>query len=155
MNSNIKVINDNLWTVNFSYVGMDFIQELSFKKTTASDFMTLTQDGKLIFNNNDDEAMNMYLPTMKVVMSFPDRLLVTDRGFGSYIKVFVPTLDKLNDNELVEYLKKENLYTNNRAAFDTACKWERTRRKLHKKYVRKHWFSIGINKLLKRMGVKK
>lgn len=154
MNPNIKVINENLWTVNFSYVGMNFIRELTFDKSTDLDFMTLTQDGKLIMNSGD-EVMMRYLPTMKVVMSFPDRLLYTDRGFCSYIKVLVPNLDKLNNNELVAYLKKEDLYINNRAVFDTACKWETTRRQLHKQYIRKHWLSIGINKLLKRLGVKK
>lgn len=105
MNPHIKVINSNLWTVNFSYVGMNFIRELTFHKAADTDFMVLTEDGKLIMNSAD-EVMMRYLPVMKVVMSFPNRLLGTDRGFCSFVKVLVPELDKLTNDELMAYLKE-------------------------------------------------
>jgi len=151
MNPNITVVNENLWTVNFSYVGMNFIRELTFDKTTALDFMTLTQDGKLVMNSAD-KAMMQYLPVMKVLMSFPDRLIGTDRGFCSYIKVFLPTLDKQPNDKLIELLKEQKLYDAHRQIFNAACRWEKTRRQLHRNFVRKHWFFIAINKLLKRKG---
>ena len=68
MNPNIKVLNKNLWMVNFSYVGMDFIKEITFKKSSDSDFMGLTQDGKLIMNSGDELGQKT-LPMMKVVMT--------------------------------------------------------------------------------------
>jgi hypothetical protein len=152
MNPNIKVINKNLWMVNFSYVGMDFIKEITFKKSTDADFMCLSQDGKLIMNSGD-ELSHKTLPMMKVVMTLPNRLLGNEGGFCFFVKVFIPKLDKLTNDELLEFVKQQNL-VNMKAVFDTACKWEKERRQLHKKYIREHWFSIGINKLLHRKGVK-
>lgn len=156
MNPNIKVINENLWTVNFSHVGMGFIKELTFNKTLDSDFMTLTQDGKLIMNSGD-EVMMRYLPTMKVIMGLPNRLIGNEKGFCHVVKVFVPKLDNLTDQEIVEFIEKQNL-NNFRLVYDTACKWELKRRQLQKQYIREHWFSIGINKvkrfLKRKVGVK-
>ena len=152
MNPNIKVINKNLWMVNFSYVERDFIKELTLKNTLDSDFMTLSQDGKLIMNSGDELGQKT-LPMMKVVMTFPNRLLGNEGGFCFFVKVFIPKLDKLNNAELLEFVKQQNLI-NLKAVYDTACKWEKERRKLNKKYTREHWFSIGINKLLHRKGMK-
>lgn len=138
--------------VNFSYVGMDFIKEITFKKTLDSDFMTLSQDGKLIMNSGDELGQKT-LPIMKVVMTLPNRLLGNEGGFCFFVKVWIPKLDKLNNAELLEFVKQQNL-VNLKLVFDTACKWEKKRRQLHKEYIRKHWFSIGIKKLLNRKRVK-
>lgn len=153
MNSNIKVINDNIWMVNFSYVGMNFIQELSFKKTTASDFITLTDEGKYLLNSADD-CSHKYLPVLKVVSVFPNRLIGTQRGFYSFMKVLAPNMDKLTNEQINELMNQQKL-ENWKVVFDAACRWERTRRKLYKQYIRKHWFYIVVSKIFERMGVKK
>lgn len=156
MNTNIKVINENLWMVNFSYVGMDFIKELTFKKTLDSDFMTLSQDGKLIMNSGDELGQKT-LPIMKVVMTLPNRLIGNEAGFCFFVKVFIPKLDKLNDVEILEFVKQQNL-VNLKLVFDTACKWEKTRRIIHAEYIKGNKKPTGIDKIkkiFKKKGVKK
>lgn len=147
MNPNIKVINDGLWLVNFSHVGMGFIKEIAFNKTLDSDFMTLTQDGKLIMNSGDDITQK-YLPLMKVVMTFPNRWLGNENGFCQFIKVFLPKLDHMTNEEVLEFVKQQNL-DNLKLAFNTACKWEVKRRQLYKSYSKKHWISNFINRVKK------
>ena len=156
MNPNIKVIDDKIWMVNFSYVGMNFIQELSFRETTASDFITLTDDGKYLLNSADACAMK-YLPILKVVTVFPNKLIGTPRGFYSFIKVLAPKMDNLTNkqideqiNELLNQQKLDNL----KVVFDTASTWEKTRRQVHKQYLQRYWISIILNKIFQRKGVK-
>lgn len=152
MNPNIKVIDDKIWMVNFSYVGMNFIQELSFRETSASDFITLTDDGKYLLNSDDECAMK-YLPILKVVTVFPNKLIGTARGFYSFVKVLAPSADKLTNEQINELMNQEKL-DNLKVVFDTACTWEKTRRQVHKQYLQRYWISIILNKIFQRKGVK-
>lgn len=151
MNPNIKVIDDKIWMVNFSYVGMNFIQELSFRETTASDFITLTDEGKYLLNSADECAMK-YLPILKVVTVFPNKLIGTQRGFYSFVKVLAPSADNLTNEQINELLNQQKL-DNLKVVFDTASTWEKTRRQVHKQYLQRHWTSIILNKLFHRKGV--
>ncbi len=150
MNPNIEVINENLWVVNFQYVGMGYIRELTFNdKATIDNGMTITNDGKLIFDKSD-ALMMKYLPVMKAVMCFPDYLLNTERGFCVYVKTLAPKLDNLDNETLVKFLKGKDLYKPHAAIWETACKWEAERRKQKKLYTRKHWFSLWLRKFQKK-----
>lgn len=151
MNPHIKVIDDKIWMVNFSYVGMNFIQDISFKETTELDFLTLTDEGKYLLNSADECAMK-YLPILKVVTVFPKKLIGTPRGFYSFVKVLAPSADKLTNEQINELLNQKKL-DNLKVVFDTASKWETARRQVHKQYLQKYWTSIILNKIFHRKGV--
>lgn len=151
MNPNIKVINENLWVVNFSYVTMNFIRELSFDQSTASDFMALTNDGKLIMNSGD-QIMMQYLPVVKVVMSLPDRLLNNEQGLHIYLKALFPRLDKNTVEEVTAFLQVNNLYDAHKTIFENVCRWEKTRRQLKRDFLKKNWLKNVLWKLFKRKG---
>lgn len=150
MNPNIKVFNENLWVVNFAYVQAGYIKELTFNTVTQNDFITLTNDGKIVMNSADDAAMKYIFPIIKVVMGYPDSLLGTDKGFMIYMKAVAPTLDGYDYQKIVQKLKNLGVYDVKRNGFYTACKWERERRTLEKQYKRNHRFSIFIKKIFKK-----
>lgn len=150
MNPNIKVFNENLWVVNFAYVQAGYIKDLTFNTVTPNDFITLTNDGKIVMNSADDAAMKYIFPIIKVVMGYPDSLLGTDKGFMIYMKAVAPNLDGYNYQEIVQKLKNLDVYDVKRNGFDTACKWERERRTLEKQYKRNHRFSIFIKNIFKK-----
>lgn len=151
MNPNIKVINENLWAVNYSYVEAGYIKELTFNTVTPDDFITLTNDGKIVLNQADEAAMKYILPILKVVMGYPDSLLGTDKGFMIYMKAVAPSLDKLDYPGIVKALQKADAYEVKRNGFNTACKWEAERRKLKKQFKKKYWLPLMIRKFKERM----
>lgn len=139
MNSNIKVINSHLWSVNFAYVNQGWIQDISLQSTQCTDFMTITREGIYLFNSNDQQ-MERYLPVLKAIMTFSKQQLLTDQGFDNFVKVFAPSMEKMNHAELVQQLSKVNLYDAQKAIYETACKWEITRRQVLKKYKKERWW---------------
>ncbi|WP_317853947.1 hypothetical protein [Chakrabartyella piscis] len=138
MNPNIKVINPHLWSVNFAYVNQRWMQEITFKSTQCTDFMTITREGIYLFNSGDQQ-MARYLPVIKAIMTFPNQQLLTERGFDNFVKVFAPSMEKMNHAELVRQLSKVKLYDSQKAIYETACKWEITRRQVLKKYKKERW----------------
>ena len=155
MNPNIKVFNENLWVVNFAYVQAGYIKELTFNTVTPNDFITLTNDGKIVMNSADDAAMKYIFPIIKVVMGYPDSLLGTDKGFMIYMKAVAPNLDGYNYQEIVQKLKNLDVYATKRNGFNAACKWEKERRKLHKQFRRKNWMPLMMKRLKERMVKKR
>lgn len=150
MNPNIRVFNENLWAVNYSYVQAGYIKELTFNTVTPNDFITLTNDGKIVMNLADDAAMKYILPILRVVMGFPDALLGTDKGFMIYMKAAIPSLEKYDYPDLVQVLQKADVYATKRNGFNAACKWEIERRKLHKQFRRKNWMPLMMKRLKER-----
>lgn len=130
MNPNITVFNENLWAVNFSYVGMGYIQNLSFDDYDAAvkNGLVITDKGIFIANTSDEVVMNHILPALKVVMGFPKHLLHSDKGFCIYIKAERPTFDRMKNSDLINLLKKNDCYTVKRNLFNRVCTLEKTRR---------------------------
>lgn len=150
MNPNIKVINKNLWVVNFDLVKSGYIKEITLNNLKSDDFVAILGNGKTVLNQADETAMKYTLPIFKVIMGYPDSLLGTDKGFLIYMKAVAPNLDGYNYQEIVQKLKNLDVYDVKRNGFDAACKWERERRLLEKQYKRNHRFSIFIKKIFKK-----
>ena len=131
MNPNIKVFNENLWAVDFQYVGMNYIQEIHFENfdDAVKNGIVLTTDGKFVVNAADSFIMQYALPVLKVVMGYPMHLLHSDKGFCIYIKAERPTFEKMKNPDLIKLLKQNNCYTVKRNLFDKVCTWEKERRK--------------------------
>lgn len=151
MNPNIKVINKNLWVVNFDLVKSGYIKEITLNNLKPNDFIAILGNGKTVLNQADETAMKYTLPIFKVIMGYPDSLLGTDKGFLIYMRAIDPTLDKYDYQRIVQALKNLGIYDVKRNGFDTACKWEAKRRKIEKEYKRKYWFPLMLKNLKERM----
>ncbi len=152
MNPNIKIINNDLWAVNFHHVQMGYIKELTLDKVQGDDFIWIIREGKFLVNKADP-CFEKAIPTLEAVMTLPDSLLGTKKGFYCLIRKLMPKIAHKDDAYVelfIQYYNLEGIET----PYTVSCDWEKKRRQLHKEYIRKHWFSIGINKLLKRKVVK-
>lgn len=105
MNPNIKVINENLWVVNFDLVKAGYIKEIALNNLKPNDFVAILGNGKTVLNQADETAMKYTLPIFKVIMGYPDSLLGTDKGFLIYMRAIDPTLDKYDYQRIVQALK--------------------------------------------------
>ena len=150
MNPNIRVINENLWVVNFAYVKAGYIKELNFTQTASDDFIAITDDGKIILDKANEAAIKHLLPLFRVVMDFPYSFLGTDKGFMICMKAAVPSLEKYNYSDMVQKLQKANVYTANSKGFDAICKLEIERRKLYKQYRKENKIPLMIKKYKER-----
>ena len=71
MNKNIEVITENLWAVNYSFVKMNFIKELSFNNSgDVFALAGLTNDGKIVMNK--DLPYTPYLFWLKPIMQMKE-----------------------------------------------------------------------------------
>lgn len=151
MNPNIKVLNKNLWVVNFDLVKSGYIKEFTLNNIKPNDFVAILGNGKIVLNQADEPAMKYILPFFKVIMSYPDSLLGTDKGFLIYMRAIEPMLDKYDYQRIVQALKNLGIYDVKRNGFDTACRLEAERRKIEKQYKRKYWFPLVLKNLKERM----
>lgn len=135
MNGNIEVITENLWAVNFSFVKMNFIKELSFNnKGDVFALAGLTNNGRIVMNK--DLPYAVYVPFLKEVMKLKDSEIDTKQGFCNVVRA-VTNSDK-SDKEIMHLIWSDSTLTMTWTIYQNFCNWERTRRKVAKEYARKH-----------------
>lgn len=135
MNKNIEVINENLWAVNYSFVKMNFIKELSFNNSgDVFALAVLTNDGKIVMNK--DLPYAVYVPFLKAIMQMKDSEIDTKHGFCNVIRTLTNS-DK-SDQEIMHLIWSDSTLTMNWTIYQNFCNWERARRKVAKEYARKH-----------------
>ena len=135
MNGNIEVITENLWAVNFSFVKMNFIKELSFNnKGDVFALARLTNDGRIIMNK--DLPYAVYVPWLKAIMQIEDSEIDTKHGFCNVIRTLTET--NKSDKEIMNLIWLDSTLTFNWTIYQNFCNWERARRKAAKEYARKH-----------------
>ena len=155
MNRNIEVINENLWVVNFDYVKMGYIKELSFPSNSGSDYGSLTDDGKLIVNSSIDHYQDV-IAYMTVIMQIPDELLESIHGFYSFMKLMVPKSEGFSDDEMEAFIQRMKLHETKKTYFNLA-ELEKKRRSIQREYIkgrRKPFGIYVITKIFKRKKVK-
>ena len=153
MNKNIEVINDKVWVVNFNFVKVGYIKELTFKNLESSDRLAvLTNDGKYILNKAVD--YQSYLPFIHAVMSLTRTELNSKQGFCKVIRTIAPSIKQLTDDQIIKFIWSDNSITGNWTIYQNLCKWETERRTIENQYMKKYWFIISIKQLFKRKGVK-
>lgn len=131
MNPNMKVIDDKIWTVSFFLVGTSNIEEMCVKKTVSpNSFVAITKSGQYLLDNDDDYS-NKYLPYLKVITTFPCRLIDTQQGFCLFMRLVKPEFDKLS-NKQIELLLSQNKLSGLKEVFEIVCTWEKARRKVKK-----------------------
>ena len=135
MNGNIEVITENLWAVNFSFVKMNFIKELSFNNQgDVFVLAALRNDGKIVMNK--DLPYAVYVPWLKEIMQIEDSEIDTKHGFCNAIRRMTET--NKSDQEIMHMIWSDSTLTYNWTIYQNLCNWERTRRKVAKEYARKH-----------------
>lgn len=126
----IKVVNNEILMADFGKVGMKALEELSCIKLVEADFVVITKDGKYLLNSANEYSYK-YIPVLKIISVFPNRLLNSMRGFCSFIKVYAPQLN-LKNKQIIANVK-ENKLNWVKSVYDMVCRWEDSRRKFAKK----------------------
>lgn len=155
MNPNIKVINENLWAVDFEYIKQGWIKDLSYVNPKPSDYLCFTREGKIVINNNKQfhEDIIKYL---KIIMNFKEEQLGTVQGFHFFLRVFIPKADTLNDQAFEKFMKVAQLDAVQKQ-FNDISNIEKNRRKIHAEYIKGIKKPNGIDKIkkfIKGKGVK-
>lgn len=150
MNKNIEVINENLWAVNYNYVKVGYIQELTFNHMDNPDRLAcITNDGKIVLNKEYDYSV--YVPFLEAVMNMDDSELDTKHGFCNVIRTLTKH-EEVSDQEIMKMIWSDSTLTMNWTIYQNLCNWERARRKAAKEYCKKHPFKVLYMKI--RKGVK-
>lgn len=146
MNKNIKVINKNLWVVNFDYVKLGYIQGLPFTRENSSDIVTLTQDGLLVLNSNEDyqSILKYLIPIMKL----SDDLIGTDKGFNVFIENLLSKKIQTPESGVGQLIEKYHLQ-NVKKVYHRFSDIEKQRRIIQKEYIKGNKKPLGMDKLTK------
>ena len=151
MNSNIEVIGENLWAVNFEYVKNDYIQELSFSNMQSTDRLAvLTDDGIIVLNKAFDYST--YVPFLQAVMTLNKAELVTKQGFCKVIRILIPKIKDWDDKKILNFIWSDSSITENWTIYQNLCRWESERRKTEKNWKKQHPVKALFKKI--RKGVK-
>lgn len=135
MNKNIEVITENLWAVNYSFVKMNFIKELSFNNSgDVFALAGLTNNGKIVMNK--DLPYAPYLFWLKPIMQMKDSEIDTKHGFCNIVRTQMNS--NMTDQEIMRMIWEDSSLTFNWTVYDNLCNWERERRKVAKEYARQH-----------------
>ncbi len=152
MNKNIKVINDNLWLVDFQYIMMGYIKEITFINAKADDPMCLTNDGKLVLNSSIKEC-NRMIPLIEAIMKIPTNELNMKKGFIEVTKILIPGIGDYTDEKVLQLTDKP-IFKNTKLLYDTFCRWEVQRRLLKLEYDNKEKLITKLRHKFIKRGVK-
>lgn len=151
MNSNIEVINENLYAVNFHFITMGYIKELTLtNQETVQKLAFLSEDGKYYLNKA--VAYEAYVPFIQAIMKLNDGAIYTKQGFCNVIREVAPSFKKMTDKQIIKFVWSDNSITGNWTIYQNLCKWEFDRRKVQKDFIKQHPFLSLIRKI--RKGVK-
>lgn len=156
MNSNIEVINENLWAVEFAYVNQGWIKDLSFCQTKPSDYFCFTQDGKIVLNK-DQSYYKDILKILNIIMKFRDEQLGSEKGYYFFLRIFIPKADNLTDQAFEKFIQSAQL-DQVQKLFNQLSDLEQKRRIIHAEYIKGIKKPSGIDKIkkfFKKKGVKK
>lgn len=135
MNKNIEIINDDLWAVNFDFVNMDLIDEISFKGEKKTNYACPTDDGKILINKNHS-IYTKHLPLFKEIMKLSDDLL-QEGGFYTVMRNVIHSLKKYTDEE-IDYIIQKYKLENYEIVYHTWCDLEKERRIIKKQWDKKN-----------------
>lgn len=151
MNSNIEVIGENLWAVNFDYVKIGYIQELSFTNMQSTDRIAcIKDDGIIVLNKAFDYST--YVPFLQAVMTLDKQEMNTKQGFCKVVRILEPRTKVLEDSKILNLIWSDSFITENWTIYQNFCKWESERRKTEKNWKKQHPVKALFKKI--RKGVK-
>ena len=101
-NPHIKVINPNLWTVNFDYVLNGWIKEIKFHNTDSNSFIALA-DNVIILNSSKSSCENM-IPILESIMKLPNNKIGKRESFCSWARTDMPSLKNNTNEEIMNFI---------------------------------------------------
>ncbi len=154
MNSNIKVLNENLCLVDFKHIHSEKVKNLSLINPKASDYFCFTLDGKIVINKNKafHEDIISYL---NILMKFKEEQLGTVQGFHDFIRIFIPKANNLTDQAFEKFVQASQL-DKVQEQFNKISNIEKNRRTIKEEYTKGIKKLNGIDKIkkiFKRKGV--
>lgn len=125
INSNIEIINSNLWVVDFNYVLNGWINEITFLETTNEEIATFAVDknsnNQIIILNKNHHGYQKIKNILIQVMKLSTSKMLKEKYMNRHIRKTLNGIQRKNKS-LVELEK--NLYL-------LACKLEIERRKIY------------------------
>lgn len=125
INSNIEIINSNLWVVDFNYVINGWINEITFLETTNEEIATFAVDknsnNQIIILNKNHHGYQKIKKILIEVMKLSTSKMLKEKYINRYIRKTLNDIQRKNKS-LVELEK--NLYL-------LACRLEIERRKIY------------------------
>ena len=107
LNPHIKVINPNLWTVNFDYVLAGWIKELKFNNTDSNSFVTVADD--VIILNSSKLVCSNIIPILESIMKLPNNKIGKKESFCNWARKDMPLLKNNTDDEIINFIIEKNL----------------------------------------------
>ena len=107
-NPHIKVINEKLWTVNFDYILNGWVKGLECHGTTNKDTVIIAKD-IIILNSAKEVWCSNTIPMLESIMKLPNRKIGTKKAFGNWVRKKTPSLKNKTDDEVIEFLIKNNM----------------------------------------------
>lgn len=107
LNPHIKVINPNLWTVNFDYVLNGWIKELKFYNTDSNGFITIA-DNTIILNNAKSMCSDI-IPILESIMKLPSRKIGKKDSFCDWVRKDMPYLKNVTNDEIIKLIIENGL----------------------------------------------
>ena len=141
MNSHIQIIDKDLLAVNFQYVNMGFIKELSFLDTpgkTLEKVATITENGAFVINKPfDNQDFQQVVRTVKAIMTLKDADIYTKHGFCCWVRGVVPSGIDYPDEAVMKLITVKG-YEDFWTIYWNLCEAEKLRRKVKKEWMQKH-----------------
>jgi len=141
VNSHIDVIDKDLIAVNFQYVAMGFIKELSFIDTPGKALkkvVTISENGSFVINKpSDNQDFQQVVRTVKAIMTLKDGDIYTKHGFCCWVRGVVPSNIQYTDEQAMQVLKIrgcEEFWT----IYWNLCEAEKLRRNVKKEWMQNH-----------------
>ena len=154
MNENIEVISEDLWLANFDHIKMGWLDDLSLPQIKDDRPILILDHGKFLIDKNI-EKVDKSIETLTSVMSLPDDLLGTKKGFYSFMRKLRPKWEKKEDKWIdlaIQYYNLDSI----ESLYNSFSEWEKRRRKVKAEYIKVNKKPNGIDKikrLFKRKGV--
>ncbi len=101
-NPHIKVINSNLWTVNFDYVLSGWIKEIKFHNTDSNSFITVA-DNVIILNSAKSSCENI-IPILESIMKLPNNKIGKKESFCNWARTNMPSLKNNTNEEIMNFI---------------------------------------------------
>lgn len=101
-NPHIKVINSNLWTVNFDYVLSGWIKEIKFHNTDSNSFITVA-DNVIILNSAKSSCENI-IPILESIMKLPNNKIGKKESFCNWARTDMPSLKNNTNEEIMNFI---------------------------------------------------
>lgn len=126
LNPHIKVINPNLWTVNFNYISNGWVKEIEFNDYDGKSSVALAKD--VIILDSSKEMCSRIIPIIQFIMKLPDKKIGTKESFCKWLRKDIKSFKNSKDDVIINWIKMKG-YNQVAKLYLQLCELEIQRRK--------------------------